>query len=266
MSACGATLREVGTTNKTRAADYAAAIGEHTRADEGPHQQLPHRRLYREREPRGACRARSFPRSAVFRGLGSGSLFAKRSASTASRRCRSVRAGADAVCSGDKLLGRPAGGYPRGGKSPALTCSSATHSSALCAWINDARGAGGDAPRLCRRLRCFNVADPRHARGIARGCARRRGRSAKLTERGISAEVLAEGMRSAAAACRRRRCRVRRGGHAAALPHGRADGAPAAARNACCRAHCARTAAALPAHPPAGGIRRARARRRESDR
>ena len=27
MSACGATLREVGTTNKTRAADYAAAIG-----------------------------------------------------------------------------------------------------------------------------------------------------------------------------------------------------------------------------------------------
>ena len=32
MSACGATLREVGTTNKTRAADYAAAIGEHTRA------------------------------------------------------------------------------------------------------------------------------------------------------------------------------------------------------------------------------------------
>ena len=32
MSACGATLREVGTTNKTRAADYAAAIGECTRA------------------------------------------------------------------------------------------------------------------------------------------------------------------------------------------------------------------------------------------
>lgn len=32
MSACGASLREVGTTNKTRAADYAAAINENTKA------------------------------------------------------------------------------------------------------------------------------------------------------------------------------------------------------------------------------------------
>lgn len=32
MSACGASLREVGATNKTRAADYAAAINENTKA------------------------------------------------------------------------------------------------------------------------------------------------------------------------------------------------------------------------------------------
>ena len=32
MSACGASLREVGTTNKTRAADYAAVINENTKA------------------------------------------------------------------------------------------------------------------------------------------------------------------------------------------------------------------------------------------
>ena len=68
MSACGATLREVGTTNKTRAADYAAAIGEHTRALMKVHTSNYRIVGFTEREPRGACRARSFPRPAVFRG------------------------------------------------------------------------------------------------------------------------------------------------------------------------------------------------------
>ena len=52
MAACGAVLREVGSTNKTRLSDYANAISEQTRALlKGPHQQLPHRGLYGERVP-----------------------------------------------------------------------------------------------------------------------------------------------------------------------------------------------------------------------
>ena len=48
MAVSGAILREVGTTNITRLADYEKAIGPNTgRPDAGPHQQLPHHRLHR---------------------------------------------------------------------------------------------------------------------------------------------------------------------------------------------------------------------------
>ena len=48
MAVSGATLREVGTTNITRLADYERAIGsEHRLADAGSHEQLPRLRLHR---------------------------------------------------------------------------------------------------------------------------------------------------------------------------------------------------------------------------
>ncbi len=105
MSACGATLREVGTTNKTRAADYAAAIGEHTRA-----LMKVHTSNYR--------------------------IVLKRSASTASRRCRAPSARARTRSPARAISSSAARRrVSLWGKSPALTCSSATRSSALCAWI-----------------------------------------------------------------------------------------------------------------------------------
>ena len=52
MAVSGAMLREVGTTNITRFADYESAVGPHTgRLATGPHQQLPHLRLHRKSVP-----------------------------------------------------------------------------------------------------------------------------------------------------------------------------------------------------------------------
>lgn len=118
MSACGAVLREVGATNKTRTADYAAAIGEQTRA-----LMKVHTSNYRivgftgsaSREELAAlAHARGLP---VFEDLGSGSLidlerFGIHGEPTVQA---SIRAGVDVVtCSGDKLLGGPQAGILTG--------------------------------------------------------------------------------------------------------------------------------------------------------
>mgnify|MGYP001537643151 CR=1 FL=1 len=119
MSACGATLREVGTTNKTRAADYAAAIGEHTRA-----LMKVHTSNYRivgftesasRKELAALAHSRGLP---FFEDLGS--LFDLEAFGIHGEPTLqgSVRAGADAVtCSGDKLLGGPQAGILVGKKS-----------------------------------------------------------------------------------------------------------------------------------------------------
>ncbi len=71
----GARLVEVGTTNKTRLADYAAAITPaHARAAEGASEQLPHGRLHRGdglAELAGLARARGL---LLMDDLGSGTL------------------------------------------------------------------------------------------------------------------------------------------------------------------------------------------------
>lgn len=114
MSACGASLREVGATNKTRAADYAAAINENTKALMKVHTSNYRIVGFSEsvsiKELADLGRERNIP---VFEDLGSGSLvnlerFGIYGEPTIQE---AVRAGADIVTfSGDKLLGGPQAG------------------------------------------------------------------------------------------------------------------------------------------------------------
>lgn len=120
MAACGAALREVGTTNRTRVSDYAAAVCGETCA-----LLKVHTSNYRivgftesvSREELAALgRERGLP---VLEDLGSGSLaelerFGIRGDPTLQD---SVRAGVDVTaCSGDKLLGGPQAGIIVGRK------------------------------------------------------------------------------------------------------------------------------------------------------
>jgi L-seryl-tRNA(Ser) seleniumtransferase len=118
MAQSGAVLREVGTTNRTRAADYAAAIGERTGMILRVHPSNFRIVGFAERAPLEALVAlgRRF-RIPVVEDLGSGLL--DRLPSPALRDEPAVRtsleAGADAVMfSGDKLLGGPQCGIVAG--------------------------------------------------------------------------------------------------------------------------------------------------------
>ena len=106
----GARLREVGTTNRTRAADYETAIGAGDRgAAARPPVELPRRRLYLPPFAGRTGGRRPTPRPAT---CGRSRLRRARSTSvTSPLRARSLAAGADLVCfSGDKLLGGPQAG------------------------------------------------------------------------------------------------------------------------------------------------------------
>ncbi len=105
----GARLVEVGTTNRTRVADYEHAIGPDTaRAPARPPVELPRRRVHRAadaRRARGVAHAHDLP---LVDDLGSGALLELGDEPTAAS---SLAAGADVVCfSGDKLLGGPQAG------------------------------------------------------------------------------------------------------------------------------------------------------------
>ena len=121
MSQSGAILREVGTTNRTRASDYAAAT---LRADRPhpprPSLQLPDRGVHRTAVGRQPGRDRQGPRDSCGRGPGQ-RLPRTAVAAPAARvdralageptRLASLAAGVDVVCfSGDKLLGGPQAG------------------------------------------------------------------------------------------------------------------------------------------------------------
>jgi L-seryl-tRNA(Ser) seleniumtransferase len=121
MASAGATLVEVGTTNRTHPADYERAIGERTgAADEGAHQQLCgagfHARGRRGRDRRIA-HARGLPMATD---LGSGALV-DLSAYGLPREPtpqEKIAAGCDVVTfSGDKLLGGPQAGLIVGSKA-----------------------------------------------------------------------------------------------------------------------------------------------------
>jgi L-seryl-tRNA(Ser) seleniumtransferase len=105
----GSTLVEVGTTNRTRLGDYAAAIGERTTAILRVHQSNFRIVGFTEQPQAGELAALARERGiAMVDDLGSGALSEVHGEPTVRA---SVAAGADLVCcSGDKLLGGPQAG------------------------------------------------------------------------------------------------------------------------------------------------------------
>ena len=199
MSACGATLREVGTTNKTRAADYAAAIGERTRALMKVHTSNYRIVGFTESASREELAALAHSRGLpFFEDLGSGSLFDLEAfgihGEPTLQGSVPAGAGADAVtCSGDKLLGGPQAGILVGKKScldvlkrhPLLRALRVDKMTLAALEATLRAYADGSAVATLPTLAML-AASPEELRAQART------RCEKLTERGISAEVLAE--------------------------------------------------------------------------
>ncbi|NUR53935.1 MAG: L-seryl-tRNA(Sec) selenium transferase [Acidobacteria bacterium] len=126
MAQSGATLREVGTTNRTRIADYAAAISERTALILRVHPSNFRIEGFTERPALDdlVSLARRF-KVPIAEDLGSGWLgWPDRAALPAALRdepivSESIAAGTDVVCvSGDKLLGGPQAGIIAGGAGP----------------------------------------------------------------------------------------------------------------------------------------------------
>jgi len=111
MAQSGAVLREVGTTNKTRASDYAAAIGEHTALILRVHPSNFRIEGFTERPQLSELvRVGHTFNIPVAEDLGSGLLVADTIGDEPAVR-GSVSAGVDVCCfSGDKLLGGPQAG------------------------------------------------------------------------------------------------------------------------------------------------------------
>ncbi len=110
MAQSGAILREVGTTNRTRAADYASALGDRTALILRVHPSNFRIEGFTERPALGELvdLGRRF-RVPVVEDLGSGALLPVVPREPLAG--ESIRAGADVVCfSGDKLLGGPQAG------------------------------------------------------------------------------------------------------------------------------------------------------------
>jgi len=118
MAKSGATLRDVGTTNRTRAADYERAITERTRLLLRVHRSNFEITGFTEQastaELVALARKRSIP---LMEDLGSGALFDLRSIGISGETgvLESLRSGVDIVTySGDKLLGGPQAGLISG--------------------------------------------------------------------------------------------------------------------------------------------------------
>lgn len=121
MAQSGAVLREVGTTNKTRAADYAAALGERTALILRVHPSNFRIEGFTERPPLADLVALGRRYNvAVAEDLGSGHLSEAAShplAATEPPVAASIAGGVDICCfSGDKLLGGPQAGIIVGRK------------------------------------------------------------------------------------------------------------------------------------------------------
>ena len=109
LAQSGARLVEVGTTNRTRTADYQRALGEDTRALLRVHQSNFRMLGFTERPPLADLAELARERGLVLiDDLGSGQLLDLPALADEPTARSSVQAGADLVCfSGDKLLGGP---------------------------------------------------------------------------------------------------------------------------------------------------------------
>lgn len=121
MVACGAILREVGTTNKTHPQDYKDAVNENTAALMKVHTSNFRIKGFAESVPLEElaylAHAHELP---LIEDLGSGALFslAPYGFPEEPSVCDSIRAGVDILCfSGDKLLGGPQAGIILGKKT-----------------------------------------------------------------------------------------------------------------------------------------------------
>jgi L-seryl-tRNA(Ser) seleniumtransferase len=121
LAQSGATLVEVGTTNRTRVGDYAAAIGERTRAILHVHQSNFRIVGFTEQARPGELVALARERGlAMIDDLGSGAPEPVHEEPTLAA---AVAAGADLVCcSGDKLLGGPQAGIVAGRRQAVERC------------------------------------------------------------------------------------------------------------------------------------------------
>ena len=114
LARSGARLVEVGTTNRTRIADYERALAPETAADPARAPvELPRRRVHRAADAVATRGARAHRRPAARRRPRLGG--ALRRSATSRPPAESLAAGADIVCfSGDKLLGGPQAGILAG--------------------------------------------------------------------------------------------------------------------------------------------------------
>ncbi|HEX2393541.1 MAG TPA: L-seryl-tRNA(Sec) selenium transferase [Solirubrobacterales bacterium] len=121
LAQSGAMLVEVGTTNRTRVGDYAAAIGERTRAILHVHQSNFRIVGFTTQPQPGELAALARERGlAMIDDLGSGAPEAVHDEPTLAA---AVAAGADLVCcSGDKLLGGPQAGLLAGRREAVERC------------------------------------------------------------------------------------------------------------------------------------------------
>ena len=116
ITACGARLVEVGTTNRTRLRDYAAAITANTAVILRVHPSNFHVEGFTESADRAALVALAHERGLLYiEDLGSGAMRDNGADSSVATVCA---AGADVVCfSGDKLFGGPQAGIVVGSRS-----------------------------------------------------------------------------------------------------------------------------------------------------
>ena len=122
VTQCGATLVEVGATNRTRAGDYAAAVGERTGAILRVHQSNFRMTGYAQRPALGELTGLGVP---VIDDLGSGAIAGDDALFAGEPAVRgSLGAGATLVCfSGDKLLGGPQAGVIAGDGEAVQRCA-----------------------------------------------------------------------------------------------------------------------------------------------